>query len=65
MKANKALLEMLKLYEVTDVFGLPGETTLSLYDAWEDYPEINYHLTRDERNSVFMADAYARSSCKV
>ncbi len=65
MKANKALLEMLKLYEVTDVFGLPGETTLSLYDAWEDYPEINYHLTRDERNSVFMADAYARSSGKV
>lgn len=56
---------MLKAYGVTDVFGLPGETTLSLYDAWKDHPEIKYHLTRDERNSVFMADAYAKASGRV
>ena len=62
MKASKAVLAMLKAYNVTDVFGLPGETTLSLYEAWEEYPEIKYHLTRDERNSVFMADAYAKAT---
>ena len=65
LKANKAVLEMLKAYGVTDVFGLPGETTLALYEAWKEYPEINYHLTRDERNSVFMADGYAKASGRV
>ena len=65
MKASKAVLAMLKAYNVTDVFGLPGETTLSLYEAWEEYPEIKYHLTRDERNSVFMADAYAKATGRV
>jgi len=65
MKANKAILEMMKAYRVTDVFGLPGETTMSLYRAWKDYPEIKYHLCRDERNSVFMADAYAKSTGKI
>lgn len=65
MLAGKAILEMLKLYGVTDVFGLPGETTLSLYREWEKFPEVHYHLCRDERSSVFMADAYAKSSGKV
>lgn len=65
MKANMAILEMLRAYGVTDVFGLPGETTLTLYEAWKDYPDIKYHLTRDERNSVFMADGYARATGRV
>lgn len=65
MKANKAILEMMKLYNVKDIFGLPGETTLSLYRAWKDYPEIKYHMCRDERNAVFMADAYAKASGKI
>lgn len=65
MKAGKAILSMLRAYSVTDVFGLPGETTLSLYKEWEDFPDIRYHLTRDERNSVFMADAYAKATGKI
>jgi acetolactate synthase-1/2/3 large subunit len=56
---------MLRMYGVTDVFGLPGETTLSLYRAWEDFPEIAYHMCRDERSSVFMADGYAKATGKV
>jgi acetolactate synthase-1/2/3 large subunit len=56
---------MLKLYEVTDVFGLPGETTLCLYRAWEEFPEIAYRMCRDERSSVFMADGYAKATGKV
>ncbi|MCE5202130.1 MAG: thiamine pyrophosphate-binding protein [Synergistaceae bacterium] len=65
MNSGRAALEMLRGYRVTDIFGLPGETTLSLYRAWKDYPDIHYHLCRDERSSVFMADAYAKSSGKV
>jgi acetolactate synthase-1/2/3 large subunit len=65
MNAAKALLEMLKHYGVTDVFGLPGETTLAFYREWKDYPCIAYHMCRDERSSVFMADAYAKATGRV
>ncbi|MFP3950808.1 MAG: thiamine pyrophosphate-binding protein [Candidatus Bathyarchaeia archaeon] len=64
MNASQALLEMLKGYDVSHVFGLPGETTLPLYKEWVAYPEIKHVLARDERSSVFMADAYARFSFK-
>jgi acetolactate synthase-1/2/3 large subunit len=65
MNAGKALLQTLDGYGVTDVFGLPGETTLDLYRAWEEFPQISYHMVRDERSSVFMADAYAKATGKV
>ena len=64
MNGAQIILEMLKLYEVKHVFGLPGETTLALYDQWFDHPEIEYILTRDEKNSAFMAEAYAKVSGK-
>ena len=56
---------MLREYDVTDVFGLPGETTLDLYRAWDEFSDIAYHMCRDERNSVFMADGYAKATGKV
>ncbi|MDR3076911.1 MAG: thiamine pyrophosphate-binding protein [Synergistaceae bacterium] len=65
MNAAKAMLAMLRMYGVTDVFGLPGETTLELYRAWEDFPDIAYHMCRDERSSVFMADGYAKATGRV
>lgn len=43
---------------------LPGETTLDLYDHWFEHPDIEYILTRDEKNSAFMAEAYAKVSGK-
>lgn len=64
MNGAQIILEMLKLYDVRHVFGLPGETTLDLYDQWLEYPEIEHILTRDEKNSAFMAEAYARVSGK-
>jgi acetolactate synthase-1/2/3 large subunit len=64
MNASKALLEMLKKYGVSHVFGLPGETTLNLYEQWHDYPEIVHVMARDERSAVFMADGYAKLSYK-
>jgi acetolactate synthase-1/2/3 large subunit len=64
LNASKALLEMLSLYEVEHVFGLPGETTLPLYKEWLDYPGIGHVMARDERSAAFMADGYARFSFK-
>ena len=64
MNASKALLEMLKGYQVEYVFGLPGETTLPLYKEWLGYPEIRHVMARDERSAAFMADGYARFSGK-
>ncbi|AWR96058.1 thiamine pyrophosphate-binding protein [Acidianus brierleyi] len=61
MNGANILLEMLERYNVKYVFGLPGETSLALYEEWEKYNEkIRHVLVRDERNSVYMADAYAK-----
>jgi len=62
VKAGRILLEMLRQYDVKTVFGLPGETTLDLYREWKNFPRIEHLLVRDERNSVFMAEAYAKVS---
>lgn len=63
-RASKALLMMLREYEVKHVFGLCGETTLDLYRDWYDFPHVDHIAARDERSTVFMADAYARTSFK-
>jgi acetolactate synthase-1/2/3 large subunit len=68
MHAAKILLEMLSAHDVKHIFGLPGETTLEWYVAWQDWKDskhsIEHVLTRDERSSAYMADAYARVSFK-
>ena len=64
LNASKALLEMLRNYEVEYVFGLPGETTLPWYKEWLDYSDIKHIMARDERSSAFMADGFARFSFK-
>ncbi len=68
MHAAKILLQMLSAHDVKHIFGLPGETTLELYTGWQDWEAsphpIDYVLTRDERSSAYMADAYARVSFK-
>ena len=64
MNGAQIILEMLEQYEVKHIFGLPGETTIDLYDHWHEHPEIEYILTRDEKNSAFMAEAYAKVTGK-
>ncbi|MCG8640900.1 MAG: thiamine pyrophosphate-binding protein [Desulfobacterales bacterium] len=64
MNGAQIVLKMLALYDVKHVFGLPGETTLDLYDQWFNHPEIEHILTRDEKNSAFMAEAYAKVTGK-
>jgi acetolactate synthase I/II/III large subunit len=59
----QALVQMLVNYGVEYVFGVPGDTSLALYDAlYSAAPSVRHILARDERSATFMADAYARLS---
>ena len=65
MRGADVIVEMLKAYDVEVVFGVPGDTTMPLYDAFHDArDQITHVLARDERSASFMADAYARLSNK-
>lgn len=65
MNTAQVLIELLKQYDVKHVFGVPGDTTMPLYDAlYAASDEITHIMARDERSASFMADAYARLSGK-
>jgi acetolactate synthase-1/2/3 large subunit len=65
MRGAQVLVEMLKAYQVKHIFGVPGDTSIALYEALHDAgAEIRHIMARDERSAVFMADAYARISHK-
>jgi acetolactate synthase-1/2/3 large subunit len=61
LSGGQLVVEMLKAYQVRHIFGVPGDTSLALYDALcQAQRDITYVLTRDERSAAFMADVYAR-----
>jgi acetolactate synthase I/II/III large subunit len=63
LTAADAVVRMLDLYGVRHVFGLCGDTSLPLYDAFYRLDHsITHVLTRDERSAGYMADGYARVS---
>lgn len=65
MQGARVLVEMLKAYQVEYIFGVPGDTSVSLYEALYDAKsDITHVMARDERSATFMADAYARLSYK-
>ncbi|HET9999631.1 MAG TPA: thiamine pyrophosphate-binding protein [Ktedonobacteraceae bacterium] len=65
MNTAQVLIEMLKEYGVEYIFGVPGDTTMVLYDAlYAARGEIKHVMARDERSAAFMADAYARLAYK-
>ncbi len=65
MIGAQAIVEMLKEYEVEYIFGVPGDTSIALYEALYDAgPAVRHIMARDERSASFMADAYARLSHK-
>lgn len=66
MKGAKALVNVLAESGVRDIFGLPGDTGMELYDALNDARgQIRHVMTRDERSASFMADVYARASGRL
>src|SRR3974390_1428396 len=65
MNGAQALVHMLRDYDVEVIFGVPGDTSVALYQALKQSNGPPQHiLCRDERSAVFMADCYARISGK-
>lgn len=63
LSGGQLVVEMLKAYGVRYVFGVPGDTSLALYDALaQAQGDIGHVLARDERSAAYMADVYARVS---
>lgn len=64
MLGAEAIIECLKAEGVNLVFGYPGGSVLTLYDALfkADFPHI---LTRHEQGAVHAADGYARATGKT
>jgi acetolactate synthase-1/2/3 large subunit len=65
VKVGEAIVRLLEAYGVQYIFGVPGDTSIPLYDALYDAPgNMKHILARDERSASFMADVYARLSYK-
>ena len=65
MNGAQALVECLINYGTQVIFGLPGDTSVGLYDALHaERRRITHLMARDERSAAFMADVYSRLSGK-
>lgn len=65
MNGSHVLVRMLQEYKVDVIFGVPGDTSIGLYEALYDAKSrIQHVMARDERSASFMADAYARLAHK-
>jgi acetolactate synthase-1/2/3 large subunit len=63
MDGATLLVMMLQAYGVKHIFGVPGDTNVSLYSALANHANsITHIMCRDERSAGYMADAYARVS---
>jgi acetolactate synthase-1/2/3 large subunit len=58
------IVEILEDEGILDVFGIPGEQIMPLYEAMSK-SEINHVLTRHEQGAATAADGYARSTGKI
>ena len=65
MNGAQLLVSTLRAHGVEHIFGLPGDTGVSFYDALYHEPAITHVMTRDERSASFMADVYARVSGRI
>lgn len=59
------LAELLAKFGVEYIFGVPGGQTTALYNALAKRRDIKHIVMRDERNAVYAADGYARTTNKV
>ena len=64
MNVAQKLIEILEEEGIYEVFGIPGEQIMPLYQALSN-SNINHILTRHEQASAHAADGYYRSSGKI
>ena len=64
MNVASKLVEILIEEDIKDVFGIPGDQILPLYNALSE-SNINHILTRHEQAAAHAADGYFRSSGKI
>ena len=64
MNVAYKIVEILESEDILDVFGIPGEQILPLYEALSK-SNINHVLTRHEQAAAHAADGYYRSSGKI
>lgn len=65
MTGANYLVEVLKKYGVTDVFGIPGGVILDMIYALKDSGYITPHLSYHEQAAGFAASGYAQASGKL
>jgi len=61
MRGSEAILKLLEEQGVDVMFGLPGGTTMPIYDSLLD-SSIRHVLVRHEQCAAHMADGYARAT---
>ena len=64
MNVAHRIVEILEEEEILDVFGIPGEQIMPLYEALSK-SEISHVLTKHEQAAATAADGYARSTGKI
>src|SRR5699024_12582013 len=57
------VVETLQALGITDVFGIPGQHALGLFDALSRSP-LHFYSSRVENNAAFAADGYTRATGK-
>ena len=60
MTVRGAVLDLLRAFGMTSIFGNPGSTELPFLDAWPN--DIRYILGLQESSVVAMADGYAQAT---
>ena len=64
MNVAGMIVEILQEEDILDVFGIPGEQIMPLYEALSK-SRINHVLTKHEQGAATAADGYARSTGKI
>ena len=64
MNVAEKIVDILLEEGIEDVFGIPGEQIMPLYEALSKL-ELNHILVRHEQAAAHAADGYTRSSGKI
>lgn len=64
IRAADAIIKQFAAYGVDKIYGVPGESYLSVLDALVDFPHMSYLTCRQEGGAAIMAEAYGKLTGK-